>query len=124
MKAITTRYLGQTETRPARIIASDLDGHRLIVAWERDAIVDVTPHTQEQRHHAAALAFRDSMNWTGDLITGAVKNGYVHVFIQPSTAGALLDRIKEVIEGDEHGEIQSCADAVQDIGQILREREP
>jgi hypothetical protein len=115
MKAITTRYIGQTERRPARLIARDLDGNRLIVPYDGD---DLGPTAQEARHSAAARALCRKMNWSGALVSGAVSGGYVHVF---NPAGDLLDQIAAVIAGDEHGEIQSCADAVQDIGQILRE---
>ena len=32
MKAITTKFLGQTETLPSRIVAFDLDQNRIVVS--------------------------------------------------------------------------------------------
>lgn len=73
MKAIETRYLGPTNTRGSRIIATDGDGNRITIPY---------PHqlSGEACHRAAAEALCAKMRWTGRLIGGATLRGYVFVF--------------------------------------------
>jgi len=73
MKAITTKYHGPTNTKGARITASDLDGNRITISY---------PHEMrsEDGHQRAAETLRDKMHWSGRLIRGAIKGGYVFVF--------------------------------------------
>jgi hypothetical protein len=73
MKAISTRYLGPTNYRGARITAFDSDRNRITVSY---------PHglSGEAVHRVAAEALRDKMGWTGRLIGGATRDGYVFVF--------------------------------------------
>jgi hypothetical protein len=73
MKAITTKYHGPTNTRGARITASDMDGNRVTVS--RNLNEDV-----EQSHAAAAWALCLKMNWHGKLWGGSTKEGMVWVF--------------------------------------------
>jgi len=81
MKAITTRYVGATDRRPARIIASDLDGNRVTVPADGDFPYD----GHNGAHRAAAVALCQRMDWPGgeSLIGGAVKHGMVWVFPEP-----------------------------------------
>ena len=81
MKAITTRYIGATDRKPARIIASDLDGNRIT----RPA--DGANFPYDDAHRAAAVALCAKLDWPGGerLIGGAVKHGMVWVF--PPAAG-------------------------------------
>lgn len=78
MKAITTRYIGMTERRPARIIARDADNNRITVA------VSTLNGTTEEQHRAAAERLRDSMRWTGELVGGYQGPGWVWVFVWPA----------------------------------------
>jgi len=73
MKAITTKYLGPTDRKGSRIVASDCDGNRATISY---------PHgvSGQDCHRAAADALCDKMGWSGDLIGGALKDGYAYVF--------------------------------------------
>lgn len=74
MKAITTRYLGPTETRGARIRASEGDGRSVTVPW--DYSLDT-----EANHIAAARELCVRMGWAGALASGWQLGGtYVHTF--------------------------------------------
>jgi len=74
MKAITTKYHGPTNTRGSRITASDLDGNRITISYPHEL-------SGEAVYRAAAEALREKMGWKGELIGGAVKDGYVFVFV-------------------------------------------
>ncbi len=74
MKAIQTKYHGPTNTRGARISASDLDGNRCTINY---------PHefSGERVYWEAAHALCLKMGWIGILHGGALGCGaYVFVF--------------------------------------------
>jgi hypothetical protein len=73
MKAIRTKYKGPTDTRGSRIIASDEDGHKVTISYPYEL-------SSEDCHRKAADALCAKMGWTGELIGGSLKNGYVFVF--------------------------------------------
>ena len=73
MKAITTKYLGATNTRGSRIKAFDMDGNSITIPYPHDL-------SGEDVHRAAAQALCAKMNWSGMLIGGATSGGYVFVF--------------------------------------------
>jgi hypothetical protein len=73
MKAITTKYHGPTNTRGSRISAFDEDGNRVTISYPYEL-------SGEAVHAAAAEALKAKMQWSGRLIGGAVKHGYVFVF--------------------------------------------
>lgn len=75
MKAITTRYIGATATKPGRILASDQDGNRITRPANG-------PFPYTDQHRAAAQALCAKMTWPGGdtLIGGSVKHGMVWVF--------------------------------------------
>jgi hypothetical protein len=77
MKAIETKYLGPTDTKGARITASDSDGNRVTISYPHDL-------SGEAVHRKAAEALRDKMQWTGDLAGGATRRGYAFVFVSQS----------------------------------------
>lgn len=77
-KAITTKYVA-TNTRGARIVATDGDGNRVNIFYPNDL-------PDEQRHRAAARALCKKMGWTGRLAEGTLmsarrKTGKVFVFL-------------------------------------------
>lgn len=80
MQAITTKYAGPTNSRGGRIIAS-ADAGRVTVSWDHS--LDVF-----ENHKKAAEAYCKKKGWTGRLIGGGVKSGYVWVF----ASGAERDR--------------------------------
>jgi hypothetical protein len=74
MKAITTKFLGATNTRGSRISASDSDGNRVTISYPHEL-------SGEAVHRKAAEALCQKMHWSGPLAGGAVKTGYVFVFV-------------------------------------------
>ena len=71
MKAIVTKYLPSTRTKPARVRASDGDGHSVTVVCDQ---LDSGPKQ-------AAIALCHKMNWTGTLVKGWIRKGsWVFVF--------------------------------------------
>ena len=75
MKAITTKYHGATNTKCSRISASDEDGNRVSISYPYGL-------SGETVHRQAADALCKKMNWTGKLVGGSVKSGYVFVFVE------------------------------------------
>ena len=75
MKAITTKYLGPTDTKGSRIVASDEDGNRIILSRKGNGSI-------EENHRWAAEALCKKMSWEGRLVCGSIKNGYVFVFVK------------------------------------------
>lgn len=72
-KAIITKYFGPTDTKGARIKASDEDGNEITISYPYELSGIAV-------HQKAAEALKDKMKWKGDLIGGSWKNGYVFVF--------------------------------------------
>ena len=73
MKAIVTKYHGPTNARGSRISASDEDGNKVTISYPYEL-------SGEAVHRKAAEALCEKMEWTGNLIGGSLKNGYVFVF--------------------------------------------
>ena len=73
MKAITTKFMGPTNHRGARIKASDCDGNSATVSYDYSL-------TRDGEHHAAAIALCKKMGWGGRLYCGGLGNGNVYVF--------------------------------------------
>lgn len=74
MKAISTRYHGPTNTRGSKITASDEDGNRVSIGYPHEL-------SGEACHRKAAETLCAKMGWTGNLIGGSTKRGYVFVFV-------------------------------------------
>jgi len=72
MKAITTRYHGPTDMRGARISAFDGDS-RVYIGYPPELSL-------EEAHRKAAERLCEKLQWTGHLVGGATKDGYVWVF--------------------------------------------
>lgn len=72
MKAIATRFVGATDHRGSRIIATDGD-NRLVLPYPHELDGDAA-------HDAAAVAFCRKLKWTGRLARGGTKTGNVYVF--------------------------------------------
>ena len=73
MKAIVTRYLGPTNTKGARIKATDCDDNSLTIPYPYEL-------SGEECHRKAAEALCEKMGWKGELFGGGTKEGYVFVF--------------------------------------------
>ena len=74
MKAIKTTYLGPTNFRGARIVATDCDKNRIVLPYQ-DML------GSDENHERAARALCEKMNWNTNLKMGGFKNFNVHVFI-------------------------------------------
>jgi len=76
MKAITTKYVGPTNTRGSRVSATDSDGNRISIPYEGGL-------DSQAAHRAAALALCKKMNWNSceRLVGGGTKKGYAFVFV-------------------------------------------
>ena len=74
MQSITTKYLGPSNTRGAKIKASSASGISVMVPYDHSAPSDVENHGQ------AAQALAKKLGWTGEMIGGSTKDGFVFVF--------------------------------------------
>lgn len=74
LTAIETRYLGPTNMRGSRIVATTGDRVRLIVPYDYNADRPCDAHAK------AALALCNKMGWDGDLIGGHTRSGMCWVF--------------------------------------------
>ncbi|MEE9366701.1 MAG: hypothetical protein V3W44_08450 [Dehalococcoidales bacterium] len=73
MKAITTKYHGPTNTKPARVSASDMDGNRVMRSWPGS-------DTAEDNYRVALDAFLKLYDWPiSGWYPGSVKGGMVWV---------------------------------------------
>lgn len=76
MQTITTKYLGPTNTRGSRYVASNPDGKRVVIS--KDYALDT-----DKMHLKAALALCAKMGWHGELIGGWIgKSQYAFVFAE------------------------------------------
>jgi len=87
MKAIITKYLPATNTKPARIKASTEGGNSITISYPSDDM------SQEAAYRKAAEALCAKMNWTGQLYGGGTENGYVFVF-GPDCIPALVNALQ------------------------------
>lgn len=73
MKAILTKYIGPTNTRPSRIKASDCDGNSVTISCPHEL-------SGEACFRKAADALCQKMGWKGPLVGGGLKNDWVFCF--------------------------------------------
>lgn len=73
MKAITTKYIGPTNHKMARVKAIAEGGHSITVDYDYNL-------SAVESYAKAAIALARKMEWTGELIAGSTKDGYVFVF--------------------------------------------
>jgi len=70
MIAIVTKFLGPTNTKPARVKAT-AGGNSVTVSY----------HSDDFPHKLAALNLCKKMGWTGKLVGGHTSTGMVYVFV-------------------------------------------
>jgi hypothetical protein len=83
MKAIRTKYHGPTNFKGSRISASDEDGNRVSIPYPHEL-------SGEAVHRKAADALCIKMHWTGEMIGGALKDGYAFVWVPSNFRRASL----------------------------------
>jgi len=74
-QSIETKFVGHTQTKPSRIIATTSGGKKLVVS---------TSHldgTDEENHTFVAETLFKQLGWPGKLVCGTTKKGYVFVVI-------------------------------------------
>lgn len=74
MQAITTKYLGPTNSRGSRIKATSESGLSATVPYPHERNIGADAHS------VAAIALARKLGWTGTLIGGATRDGYAFVF--------------------------------------------
>lgn len=86
MKAILTKRLPPTTTKPARIKAYDLDGNQVTMSVHGFPIDEAD--RDEDKHRLVAAALASKMNWWDrwggykyHLTGGSTKEGYAWVFV-------------------------------------------
>ena len=77
MKAISTKILPATNTKPARLKAYDSDGNSYIIGADSTQYARNT----ELAHKYVARSLANQMGWPGTLVGGGTKEGYVFVFL-------------------------------------------
>lgn len=69
--AITTRFLGPTNTLGARIVATTSNGHKLIRPFD---------HGARNPHAIVAAELARTLGWTGTITCGAIPGGYAFTY--------------------------------------------
>lgn len=72
-QAITTRFLGPTDHRPARVVAR-CDGGRVVLSWDHGK-------SSGQNHADAAWRLAFDLGWSGTWQGGALPNGHGYAFV-------------------------------------------
>lgn len=73
MQAITIKYLGPTNTRGASYKATSSSGKSVTVSKDYE-------HGEAQNAIRAAKALGAKLGWSGEMVLGSTKDGYVAVF--------------------------------------------
>ncbi len=79
MRAIITKTLAHTTTKPMRIVAHDSNGHRVTIG---SAEIGHYGFAQEEAHKIAANKLKKKMGWLGKMACGGTKEGFVFVFVE------------------------------------------
>jgi hypothetical protein len=103
MKAIQTKYLGVTDTKPSRIKAS-AEGVRP-ATYTADYLDQLADLDHLNRHERAAHCFALSRNWPTNLASGGLPDGtYAHCFLPEEKP---LDKLQQHVTGKiEQGEAE------------------
>lgn len=79
MKAILTKVIPCTNTKPTRVKAYTEGGNSIMVSWSE---CDSDGRTQGEAHLYAAQALANKMQWPGKLLGGGTPEGYAFVFAE------------------------------------------
>jgi hypothetical protein len=104
MKAIETKFVGPSNVKGSRYIASDSDGNRVILGADYEI-------RQDLNHRKAAEALRDKMGWKGELVGGGTKTGETFVFSEVVTAAIMAYR---------YADFSNCPEVLSALEQAFR----
>ena len=79
MQTIETKYVGPSNVKGSRIIATSASGKRAIVSYD-------SALSSEDAHMVGVKALCAKLDWHGKLAGGHTKNGMVWVFVHGSFA--------------------------------------
>lgn len=79
MKAILTKCLPATDTKPTRIKAYTEGGNSITVSWSECEGYG-NERTQAEAHGYAARKLAEKMHWRGTLLGGGTVEGYCFIF--------------------------------------------
>lgn len=71
MKAIVSKYISATQTKPSRVVATAEPHHRVTIGY----------HSAENPFQAAAVALCRKMSWHGTLIEGGMPDGHSRCYV-------------------------------------------
>lgn len=77
MQTISVKYIGPTNTKPSRLIATSAGGAKFTASF--DSLSDGNGG-EIKPYWNAAKALAKKLNWSGSMIGGSTKEGYVFVF--------------------------------------------
>jgi hypothetical protein len=98
MIAITTKYVGPTNTKGSRIVATGAKGQTVTIGYH-----STDANSDEGRHHEAAKALCRKMGWSGTLIPGSTDKGYVFVFLPTVIAQLACNELKFYVDAQADG---------------------
>jgi len=80
MIAIEVKYVGPTNTKPSRLVASTCNGHRLVMSYcaAGDVVNDSGSGERAARYVAQSLADKEGLGALGQ--SGGTKAGWVFCF--------------------------------------------
>ena len=82
MKAILTKVIPCTNTKPTRVKAYTEGGNSIMVSWsECDAACDHDGLADGKAHLYAAYKLARKMQWPGTLLGGGTPTGYAFIFL-------------------------------------------
>lgn len=81
-KAIETKYVRASRTKPSRVVATAEGGHRVVLSYD-----SINENGAEQAHATAAIALCQKVGWTGKLVSGSTKDGFVFCFTKSRKYG-------------------------------------
>jgi hypothetical protein len=93
MKAILTKVLPCTNTKPTRIKAYAEGGNSLVLSWSE---CDDAGRNQGEAHLYAASALAKKMNWPVDLIGGGTPEGWCFVFADSNIRSKKVKRCRPI----------------------------
>jgi hypothetical protein len=110
MKAIQTKYIPATETKPSRIKATAEGGNSLTITYDHSG----------NEHETAALALVAKMGWGKGcrLVGGGLPDGSMAwVFVETHPALVELAKVRERFQaGERGGEVMGVISKAMDLG--------